>query len=200
MKKTLLIFTFLWLISATPQVTNATPIFTETFTISMGTGDQTQADAFRLSYFNNDFATRIFTNTLLTTASIGQTYTANSVTDLNFGLFASYMKNGVDEAIMKWFLDSNAIGGAGVGKIESFYSFGTPDLFGTSTELTSVSLYVQDLRFYINPSYPNLLYRTLTGTLTFDGTSVSAVPEPSSLLLLGSGLLGLVAWRRQRVA
>lgn len=128
-----------------PQVAYAIPIFTDTFTeLTDGSGVNFEhTRTFALGY---DIDKALIFNIRLNNGSIGQTYVANSDTDPNFGLFASTMKNGVDNFITKILFWNNG-GGTGTGSPESSFAFGTPDLFGTTTELTSVSLYVQDLTF-----------------------------------------------------
>lgn len=203
-----------------PQVAYAIPIFTDTFTeLTDGSGvnfehTRTFVLGYDIDEANNEITAPLF-NIRLNNGSIGQTYVANSDTDPNFGLFASTMKNGVDDFIIKALFWNNG-GGTGTGIPESSFAFGTPDLFGTTTELTSVSLYVQDLTFTRekNEDGRTVVMTRLSGTLTYNGTSpanilelssvnpafLTNVPEPSSFILLAFGLTGLAWWRRKQHA
>lgn len=197
-----------------PQVAYAIPIFTDTFTeLTDGSGVNFEhTRTFALGY---DIDKALIFNIRLNNGSIGQTYVANSETDPNFGLFASTMKNGVDNFITKILFWNNG-GGTGTGSPESSFAFGTPDLFGTTTELTSVSLYVQDLTFTRekNEDGRTVVMTRLSGTLTYNGISpanilelasvnpafLTNVPEPSTFILLAFGLTGLAWWRRKQHA
>ena len=101
-----------------------------------------------------------------------------------------------------WFIGASAGGGALDGDIEG--PAGTFDLSGPQffTGTTAAPTFAQGS--YFLPLSNGTRWMLSTGKdLTLDISTVSAVPEPSSLLLLGTGALALVmlgTLRRKRIA
>jgi hypothetical protein len=78
---------------------------------------------------------------------------------------------------------------------DTFQSFTTNAANGWETESIQFTLGTEttgDLIFKGLTSYQNT-----DATSFIDNVSVSAVPEPTSLLLMAVGTLGLLAWRRR---
>jgi len=86
----------------------------------------------------------------------------------------------------------------GVGGIfTDFATFATPKNSAVTQNLSSVSA--------LNNN-PNVVFRlvgvdasnTAAGTMKIDNFNIDAIPEPSTMLLVGAGLVGLLALRRRR--
>lgn len=132
----------------------------------------------------------LFSNIVLNAASTGQTFTANAGNNANFNAFAALLTNGIDELINIRFTFPN--GTLGGNMLESFvFGPGYANLAGAS--LTSVDFTVNQLSF--SPFMGSGVLTQMNFALDINGAP--ATPEPASMILFGSGLLGFFFYRRR---
>jgi hypothetical protein len=151
---------------------------------------------FSLSY-DGVSASSIFNSLNVTTSDVATEFLATSSSgsypDTGFDTFVALLTNGSDELL---FFKGGA---SGLGNNES-------DWFGTSPDFQSyiveaLGLKINSLSFetFSDPIYEGVRTTDAAWNVTFNvyGTAPQGVPEPSTMLLLGSGLVGLIGFRRK---
>lgn len=165
-------------------------------------GGQSGPDFNYLDFYiqDRDRTAKLFDDVVFGVEHIGNTFSANSVSDSNFNYFSQLFTNGIEDSfwLTQLFSQDLSGGGSGGGSLKSegnlFYgSSGLGDLNGYT--ITSIDLTVNNVAFYKN--YPLTFSGRLINfwsesdiTLTVHGTPIS-VPEPSILSLLLFGVLGI---------
>jgi PEP-CTERM motif-containing protein len=146
-----------------------------------------------------DPSTLLFDSILLTDNDAGNTYIISSnADDPQFDGFVSWLTNGMDDGMGAQFQS----GGVGIGQDGSESGFlnifnnpsGDVDL--QEYTINSISLLITDIGTSLNA--PNTMpYIDCTITIDGDSGSIDPVPEPTTILLLGSGLIGLAGFRKK---
>jgi hypothetical protein len=182
-----------------PVVTNPmqTISFNTVFTTTTGTGDITGITGTYLDTANG----------LTGTLSLYGTWSATPVSDADGtavydNLF--YPGNNAPETIAPPFLNKNYVGGYfdGNGLLMTLTDGSSTYEINFYADNTSPDYNVQEILSNCNPNVANCFLDESDGTsqLYSPGSGqISSTPEPSSLLLLGSGLLGLafIVYRKQ---
>ena len=159
--------------------------------------------AFALSvptyYFAFPTPPTLFENLFLDASDIGSTFYADATNDPDFAAFAAYLTNGIAATEPLWITHrgnppTTNFGAGTSNTLELDFAGYSIDRVGLT--LNSFSLTHPDPRYNDLAILANV-YFSIEGTAL--PPSQSTVPEPGSLLLLGTGLVGVWArrWRRR---
>lgn len=171
------------------------------WTSSMGCAVITSEMNFSVVFDLNE-TSRIFDSLLVDTSHVGVEYFATSSSgfspDNGFDKFTEYLTDGSDEALLFWSESGLSSGyGSGMGTWESLW-FGTfPDFKGYTVE--ALGLRINSLTIESPGADPNGdgVWTDSTWNVTLNVYGQQPVPEPTTMLLVGSGLLGMAAFRRK---
>ena len=143
----------------------------------------------------------LFEDRLFTEADIGDTFAADSTSDPDFADVASLLTNGEDNQMS--FALGGSEGGVILGQSESDFFTGLDprlgvDLFGY--EVTRITFRIDHLAFLPDVDSSREGAGDIEGRFTygFEGEPPPPIPEPATLALVGSGVLGLAAKRNRR--
>lgn len=146
---------------------------------------------------------RLFTEHLITEASVGTTFVADAGNDPEFAEIARQMTNGAGNYV-EWLFGEAPGSGGGTGAASEAALFGlgdgVQDFHGFL--ITSLTLRVDAFSSGADPTDPGFMLMAFTGRLDVLGTADSdtaPVPEPGTLTLITTGVVGAFgAWRRAR--
>lgn len=206
---TLLIFLLITFVT----VANASTIGTASFFRASGVSEIVSEWDFDIISFHYDDIyppispmAVIYDSLILTEDSIGQIYTATPDNDPGFNLFAAEITDNINNRIGTAGMRGSGGGSYGMSSPEAIFFFGYPppadrvDFNGYN--ISSISLQIDNISFE-SPGEDtnrdgNWTQGRLNATLLIEGElAPNPIPEPSTMLLLGSGLVGLVAFRKK---
>jgi hypothetical protein len=121
------------------------------------------------------------------------TSSSGSYPDPGFDTFAELLTNGSDELL---FFKGGA---SGLTNNESAWFGTSPDFQSYIVEALGLKINSLSLETISDPDYETVRRTNAIWNVTFNvyGTAPQGVPEPSTMLLLGSGLVGLIGFRRK---
>jgi len=157
----------------------------------MSGGDDPPLEFLYIDYdFYYDATAKVFDSVTLDLFDIGSEFFTTSSTDPGFNAFVAYLTNNINETLWGG-LTTNTGHGYSLGIPENA-AFGTTDINGAL--IVQLGLKVNSLVFNHTDTSSNVDYDI---TLNAYGSKTSPVPEPTTMLLLGTGLIGLAGFRRK---
>jgi hypothetical protein len=136
---------------------------------------------------DTDLNSIIFDSLIFPPAVAGTEYFATS-SDPNFNTYANYLTNGINDWMV--FFSRRTVSGATAMIRQESSAFGLGSAIDfNGYEINSIGLVIESI-----PPIPG----TFNAIINVYGDPISEpIPEPTTMLLLGSGLIGLVGFRRK---
>jgi PEP-CTERM motif-containing protein len=181
-----------------PASASADPFVIATAQIQLGAGlPDALAGTGRFIFAVTPIAdVQLFSEFLLSANDVGRTFVADAASDRDFAEVARQLTNGVGNYNEVQFATAHGVGAIGRAAEGPLFNLSTPDLSGFA--ISAFTFRVNQFQLEPLGDGQALWLRGTLSAIGDGGANPTPTPEPASLLLLGTGVVALVARKRRR--